>query len=285
MGDSAREVDRLVLEERTQTLGSELTTDARFLVSTEGGAELDPVAVQRQAPRAHLAGDAHSPVQVLGPHASRQAVLRVVGDADSVVVIVKRDHNEHGAEDLVLGYPHGVVDVGEDRRLQVPALRLARGPAAAHGDRRTFLSPTGDVALDALPLAFRYQRADLGRGIMRIADSQLGSCLGDRIDDHLVAAAMSEDPCLRQAMLAGHHDRERHEGWYDAVDVGVLEDDGGRFSPALEGDPFELLAAECGDTSAYGRAARETDLVDQRVLHKRLAVVPVGRHDVQYTRG
>src|ERR687886_2554815 len=233
MGDSAREVDRLVLEERTQTLGSELTTDARFLVSTEGGAELDPVAVQRQAPRAHLAGDTHSPIQVLGPHASRQAVLRVVGNADSVVVIVKWDHNEHGAEDLVLGYPHGVVNVGEDRRLHVPALRLARGPAATHGDRRTFPSPTSDVVLHAPPLAFRHQWADLGRGIMRIADPQLGSCLGDRLDDLLVTAAMSEDPCLRQAMLPGHHDGERHEGWYDAVDVGVLEGYGGRISAAL----------------------------------------------------
>jgi hypothetical protein len=37
--------------------------------------------------------------------------------------------------------------------------------------------------------------------------------------------------------------------------------------------------------NCYGRAARETDLVDQRVSHKRLTVEPVGRHDVQHTRG
>src|SRR5919201_6324070 len=183
VGSSAGEVDRLVLEERAEALGSELTTDARFLVATEGGTELDPVAVQRQASRAHLAGDPHGAVEVAGPHASRQAVLRVVGDADGVVVIVKRDNDEHGTEDLVLGDAHGAVDVGEDRRLDVPALPLARRPAAAPPDRRALLSPPGDVVLDPPPLAFRHEGADLGGGIMRIANPKLGSCLRDRVDD------------------------------------------------------------------------------------------------------
>src|SRR5207245_268885 len=89
VGGSAGQVDGLVFEEGAEPLGSELAAYAGFLVAAEGGAELDPVAVEGQAAGAHSAGDAQRPLRVAAPHASRQAVFGVVGDADGVVVIVE----------------------------------------------------------------------------------------------------------------------------------------------------------------------------------------------------
>src|SRR5689334_23590266 len=39
-----------------------------------------------------------------------------------------------------------------------------------------------------------------------IAHGQLRRGLGECVDDLLVAAVVGEDPCLRQALLAGHHE-------------------------------------------------------------------------------
>src|ERR671923_149409 len=78
------QIDRLVLEERAEALGSELAPDTGFLVAAEGSSELDPVVVQRQGAGAYLTGNPHRPVHVAAPHASGQAVLRIVGDTDGV---------------------------------------------------------------------------------------------------------------------------------------------------------------------------------------------------------
>ena len=45
---------------------------------------------------------------------------------ERVVDVVVGDGDEHRAEDLLLGDGHLVVDVGEERRLDVPALVEAR---------------------------------------------------------------------------------------------------------------------------------------------------------------
>ena len=57
--------------------------------------------------------------------------------------------DEHGTEDLLLGDGHVVVDVGEDRRLDVPALGENRSGARHRVARRgALVDALGEVALD-----------------------------------------------------------------------------------------------------------------------------------------
>ena len=100
----------------------------------------------------------------VGPHRARQAVVGVVGDGHGVVVGVVGDERQHRAEDLLLGDRHRVVDVGEQGRLDVPALVEAGGTTAADDDGGAFgLAGLGDVALDPVALALGHERPALGR--------------------------------------------------------------------------------------------------------------------------
>src|SRR5690606_12287503 len=93
---------------------------------------------------------------VAAPHRSGQAVDRVVGDSDRLVVPVVFDDGEHGPEDLLLGDAHRVVHFGEQGGGDEPAARQLRrqgGPLAADNDPGAFLASGGEVAFDALLLA------------------------------------------------------------------------------------------------------------------------------------
>src|SRR6516165_2683903 len=115
--------DGLKLEEALQALGPELPAHARLLEAAKGRGEVDGrERVEHVGPGPHPAGDAEPAVVVVRPHGAAQAVVGVVGDLHRVVVTVVGDDDEHGTEDLLLGDLHLVVDVGEDGRLDVPAL-------------------------------------------------------------------------------------------------------------------------------------------------------------------
>ena len=116
----------------------------------------------------------------------RQAVGRVVGDADRVVDVVVADHAEDRAEDLVSGC--GVVVVGqvEDRRLEVVAPRGLGRPAAAEHDLGAVLLGQGDVALATIA----RRRVDQGpdhhaRIVGRIHIFDLERSLAVDLDDRL----------------------------------------------------------------------------------------------------
>ena len=75
---------------------------------------------------ADAAGDGLGPVEVAGRDRTAEPVGGVVGDAHGIVVVVEADHHQHRAEDLLAGDGHGVVDVGEQRRLDEEALGKVR---------------------------------------------------------------------------------------------------------------------------------------------------------------
>ena len=66
--------------------------------------------------------------------AAGQPVVAVVGDPDRVLLVVVRDHDDDGAEDLLLRDGHVVADVRQQRRLDEPALGQVLGDLAAGGE-------------------------------------------------------------------------------------------------------------------------------------------------------
>ena len=103
--------------------------------------------------------------------------------------VVVGDEREDRPEDLLLGDGHRVVDVGEQRRLDVPALVEAGRPTAADDEGGALGHAGGDVALDPVALALGHERAALGLGVERIADLVVGHGLGQGVAHLGVAGA------------------------------------------------------------------------------------------------
>ena len=79
--------------------------------------------------------------QARGADAGRQAELRVVGDRQRLVVVLRADHGRHRPEDLLAGDAHLVAHLGEQGRRQIEAGRVAR--SAARRRRRAWRLPPG----------------------------------------------------------------------------------------------------------------------------------------------
>ena len=113
-------------------------------------------------------GNPGGAVGVSAKDSARQAVWRVVGDANRVVVAVVGDHREHRSEDLFLSDPGVVAQTGDHGGLDEEAdIAVRRATAAARerpalGDRRV------EVALHPIPLPRRNQRPANG---FRIVES------------------------------------------------------------------------------------------------------------------
>jgi hypothetical protein len=80
-----------------------------------------------------------------------------------------------------------VVEIGEHRRLDEPAAIEPFRPRPARG-HSALLQPLGDVALNAVALPARDQRAYLRLGIKRVTNGQRSREIGYRVDDLVISA-------------------------------------------------------------------------------------------------
>ena len=78
--------------------------------------------VQPDTSSAKPAGNPLDPVHVLAEHRARQAVHIVIGDRDGLVLGVVGDGTEDRAEDFFPRDAHVVGHVGEQGRLDIPAV-------------------------------------------------------------------------------------------------------------------------------------------------------------------
>src|SRR5262245_57610146 len=73
---------------------------------------------------------------VVGPEIARQAVAHVVCERERLVLVLERNHGQHGPEDLFLRDTHAIVRARENRRLYV--VSALRGRATADRYRYAF---------------------------------------------------------------------------------------------------------------------------------------------------
>jgi hypothetical protein len=117
-----------------------------------------PLSMRSATRRALLVGAEHRPAE---------AVRRLVGQGDGLVVLRDAVNDGHGSEQLLVVGAHGGRHAGEHRRLDERARKIR--PAAADEHRRA----AGDRVLDlfdqGLRRTFAGQRAERRRGIGVIA--------------------------------------------------------------------------------------------------------------------
>src|SRR5947209_11175330 len=152
---------------------AELTTDAASFVAAEGRFLVDAAgAVDAEHAGADALRDSQRAADVSGPDGAGEPVLVLVHEANDLLFVLERDDGQYRAEDFLLGDPHPIVGVVEDGGFEEASVRWSAGGGRAAGDQpRAFLVPHIDVALNALALLDRNQRAHLGLLIERIADA------------------------------------------------------------------------------------------------------------------
>src|SRR6266478_5574719 len=142
--------------------GTEFASKARLLVAAPGGFDvgwlhvIDPDDAGTQG-----LDDTKGFVNVAGPDGGGETVGRVVGDANGVRFAFEWNHRSDRAKDLFAGDSGVVVDVVENRWLNVETFAKLLRAAAADGDFRFFLAEF-EVGADAVILLFADQRSHLG---------------------------------------------------------------------------------------------------------------------------
>src|SRR5690606_26951631 len=125
-----------------------VASDAGLLVAAERHRDVAAIrVVDVDRTRPELARDAMGAVEIVGPERSLKPVDRVVGDAHGLFLVLEGDSRENRAEDFLLRNPHAVIDLVEDRRLDIGAAGVLAHLLAAESELRAFLPADLDIAL------------------------------------------------------------------------------------------------------------------------------------------
>src|ERR1700684_2340792 len=121
-----------------------LAADARFLDAAERRKlARDRAGVDPDHPVFERLGDAPHPAQIAGVEVRREAELRVVGEADDVVLVLEAKDRRYGTEGLLARDQHRGIDAGDDGRLVEGAAE--RVPLAANHDLCALLLRVRDM--------------------------------------------------------------------------------------------------------------------------------------------
>ena len=185
--------------------------------------------------------------------------MRMASSASS-----KTDGAEDRAEDLIAGDAHVGRDIGEDGGLDEEAVGLfAIGIAlAAADDAGAFLLADFDEVQDAVHLAGGDLRADLGVGIERVAEAQFAGARGQFLQEAIVNILVEQEARGGGTHFALVAEDAPERGAHGGVEIGVGEDDVGRFAAQFQAQALEVADGRILQQLARGGdAAGEADLV------------------------
>ena len=264
--------------------GPELAADAGLLEAAPLGLRhvrvvvVDPDRAHPQPGRDPLAL-----AGVLGPDRAGQAVDRVVGDPDRLVLVAERLDGEHRPERLVLGDRHRAGAAVEDRGQVVEAVGQRRvvGPRAAAAEHGALGDPAGDVRLDLLAVGGAGERAGLGLLVERAAEPDPAGAVDQPVDELVVDVLVHDQPRAGGADLAGVQEHRGQGEVEGHLEVGVGEHQVGVLAAELEGHLLHRARRGGHQPPAGLQAAGEGDQVDPGVGAERRA----GRRDRRRGRG
>jgi hypothetical protein len=266
-----RKGNGLGLEVLLEALEPSLATNAAGLVPAEwrvGGVPVGAVHSQRPGPDAP--GYAQGPFVGGRADASGQAVHGVVGNGNRLFVIVEGNDHEHGTKDLLLGDPHPIVHISEQRRLDViPAVEASRS-AASGDDASAFATPALDVVEDTDPLVSVDEGAGEDSRIVRIADLHAREAFRHDRQSFLVARTGEEQAGGERATLASVDTYERRGRQY-RFEIGIVQDDHRGLATELQKESLDAASAELHDPSPSRSRSGERDEVDARILDQLLS--------------
>ena len=203
------------------------------------------------APALDRARHAQRAGAVAGPDRARQAVDRVVGEADRLVLALERDHRGDRTEDLLARGAVVVRRPGRGRSARTRSRgRRARCPGTRPARRRRRRRLT--FARWSAEMSGPISVASSSGSPTRSASTALSSSGMKRVE----RAALDEDPRARAAVLAGvaeHRQRRRGGG---GLEVRVGEDDVRRLAAELERHSLDRVRGERADPPARPPSSR-----------------------------
>lgn len=265
-------MDSLDLTIRLQSSLAQLPPDTTLLDTTKGHARVAVLGtVNPHHARLNLRRNTVRALDILREDRCSKPVLAVIRQRNSLLLGFEARNHHYGPENLLAPYAHRRRDVGEDSGRDEEALTLAANVEgfSARGEGGALVLANINVLEHALEL-------DLGHlgslvGVLVPLAPDLASRL-ERLeelgDELLVNVLLDEDAGGGGADLAlvGH---DAHVRPLDGLlEVGVAKDEEGGLAARLEGDVLERLGGLAHDGAGRGGAAREGDLVDERVAHE-----------------
>ncbi|KAI6774751.1 hypothetical protein HG530_001509 [Fusarium avenaceum] len=213
--------------------------------------------VDVDGPALVLPGDPQRGPEILGEDGPREPVVGVVGDAESLLLRLKRHDRHRRPKRLGVIDIHILGHVGYDDR-----------------------SHLGGLVLDSLGVAYE------GRGALgdRVGDQRLVLLHSSRVDQHEWRVGRPKE--LLRRFLEGdieffsyrlvHDDalcRHAHlptlESGGGLFQVRILEDYGASLAPQLQQKRLDVFPREAGDDATHNRAPRKVNLLDGPVANER----------------
>src|SRR6267143_2947075 len=158
-------------------------------------------------------------------NARRQTEIGVVGDRDRLVVLFDLDHRSHRTKDFLARNPHAVVNLGEQRRLQIEAGIVTVENLAAPVELRALLLAEGDIAKVLIKLAPIDHRPYMRAGPQCVVDHQALHAFGQGFDEAIVNAPGDDQPGGCGTALPGRKECTIGRAFDGIFEVGVVEDD------------------------------------------------------------
>src|SRR2546427_10926657 len=270
--------DRLLRAELADAARAVAVADAALLPAAHrhlGDSVVDEHVVDAHGARLDAASDARAACEVPGPHAGVEAVARVVGEADRLLLVAHAHDGDHRAEGLVAHHVHVVVDIYQDGRLEVEARQIGAA-LAPRQHLRAARDGVLHVALDLLDLGREGHGADLDHARVGRALADLADLVHHLPNEGVVHRGLDVDALDRDADLPRVHPAAVDARARGALQVRVAEHDHRVLAAELEGDGLQQLPAALGDLAAGGDAAREADHVG--ALDQVLAGLAVAGH-------
>ena len=113
-----------------------------------------------------------------------------------------------------------------------------------------------DVHLDPLELALHRQRAELGLGVLGVADLDALHHAGDRLGELVVPVLRDDRAAEHRADLPAHHGDRVAEDAGGGLDREIVAHDRRRLAAELERAAGDAAAADLGDALAGRRSSR-----------------------------
>ncbi len=182
--------------------------------------------------------DAKGFIDVACPDGRREAVRRVVGDANGVGFAFEGNHRSDGAEDFFARNACVVIDVVENGRLDIEALAKLLGASAAGGNFGFFLAEF-EIRADAVVLLFADQRTHLGFAIERSTKLNALGLLRHGVDEFRIDFLFDEDAAAGGADFALIDKHAEECAVNGGFPIGAIEENVGRLATELESDTLE----------------------------------------------
>ena len=255
-----------------QAKAAPLAAVSRLFVAAKGRAVFVAHAVDGDGASAQAPGHALRGHWVGGVDVGGQTERCVVGQADGVCFVVKRQDAQHRAEDLLLRNRHVVAHIGKHRGLDVITALKAVGPTQAAGHQTgPFVDTQLDVTLHRLELAAHGQWTHAVAALARVHHAHLGChACGDR-HRLVVHGALHQQTRGCVARLPGVVEALAHRALNGLLQRRIGKHEVGRFAAQLLHHALDRVGRDLGHRHTGCGRAGERHQVHVRVGAQRRA--------------